>query len=390
MLLIVRRAKLVLFVACCGFASICLSVGFGNLKVNSYLSQPLSAEVRLTGVKDLDPFSLQAKLASPTDFDRAGISRTAALYDLMFEITVDDDEPIVKIRTTETIRSPYLEFLIELSWPEGKLVKSYIILLDKAPHSIAKNNKSVNKKAIQKVAAKPNAKPKVAKTQKVTVISKSDTPLLPNVVPDIDDVSIDVTKHELYKTPIISKTNAIIKTEIVQTTTKTSEINSQLNEEDQIISDPIIKHDVLETSLPLAATEPLPIPDENILPVLTKKIPPHAMLRKNYVHLIIMALLIIAGIAVVLKSRYASKSLLTTVKRQDPNLSDDISEIVKFSHIVGYSPLLQMKIDLAKQYLEIEDHGSARELLSEVIAVAAGAQKSEAQVLERSIVITRS
>lgn len=398
MLLIGIRARSVLFVACCGFASICLSVGFGNLKVNSYLNQPLAAEVHLVGTKNIDPFSFQARLASPKDFDRAGIARTAELYHLVFEVTIENDNPVINIKTSESIKSPYLEFLVELAWPEGKLVKNYVILLDKAPKQVkakpktTKANKAVSKNVVKKPAP-------VTKAKKEITNAKIDTALLPNVVPDIDDISIvtDITQHELYKTPVISQTSSVIKTdnkqvskdEIVTNTstpTTTAVVQAIVDDVINMVKQNDIEPSKLEPSID-SLENMITAEEIQVTPTvatLIKQETPNLLVKQNHTYLLALLLIttVVATLAIIIRRKYAST-------QQSDYDSEDLSVTDKFDHIVGYSQLLQLKIDLAKQYIEIDDHSSARDLLSEVIAVANGTQKSEAQMLHEAVNVNK-
>lgn len=142
MYLAISRAKYFLLLLCFGFASICQAIGFGDLKLYSYLGEPLYAEVALTGYEGMDPHMLQVSLANAKDFMRAGIDRPYFLTNLAFQIITVDDKILVVVRTNKPVQIPFIEFLIELSWPGGNLIKEYTILLDPPPSDLSPDTRS--------------------------------------------------------------------------------------------------------------------------------------------------------------------------------------------------------------------------------------------------------
>lgn len=107
------------------------ALGLSDAEVRSSLDETLDARIRLLSVQpgDLDQASI--RLASPEAFAKAGVERSAALNALNFEIAKDrDGTPIIRVTSSQPIRDPYIDFLIELNWPAGRLVRSYTLLLD--------------------------------------------------------------------------------------------------------------------------------------------------------------------------------------------------------------------------------------------------------------------
>jgi FimV-like protein len=126
----------ILFVLCLAFASVSFAISFGDIKVYSYLDEPLSAELELTGLDSISSGQLQVNLASPNDFVRAGIARPFILNNLSFDIIAYDNRVFIYIRSNKVVTTPFLEFLIELSWPEGSVIKGYTILIDPPPKNL--------------------------------------------------------------------------------------------------------------------------------------------------------------------------------------------------------------------------------------------------------------
>lgn len=114
-------------------ANNCIAVGFGKVSLYSYLNEPLSMEIELLGSDKLDQSQLLAQLASPKDFVRAGMERHFYLTKFKFEVFKSDLKTYLYISTDNTITHPFLDFLVDLSWPDGKLVKGYTLLIDPPP-----------------------------------------------------------------------------------------------------------------------------------------------------------------------------------------------------------------------------------------------------------------
>jgi FimV-like protein len=214
-----NKAKAVLFALCLCLASLCNAIGFGDLKVYSYLNEPLVAEISLTNFKDMDPGLLKVSLADAKDFVRAGIDRPYFLTYLVFEVLKYEDQLLIVARTTKPVQTPYLEFLVELSWPDGNLIKDYTVLLDPPPPNLSKEtrpqslsqtaaqarSKSFGPDAIQVQLDKQKAEQQRAAAAEDlggvvklapnsfsdntfdSELPQKDTPLVPSEVPDIDE-----------------------------------------------------------------------------------------------------------------------------------------------------------------------------------------------------------
>ena len=63
------------------FSHSALAIGVGDIVVNSYVNEPLSADIAILDPKDLSESEVIASLASLADFDRLGIERHYSLGD---------------------------------------------------------------------------------------------------------------------------------------------------------------------------------------------------------------------------------------------------------------------------------------------------------------------
>ncbi|MSQ67088.1 MAG: hypothetical protein EXR83_02675 [Gammaproteobacteria bacterium] len=107
------------------------AVGLGALKTSSMLSQPFVGKVDILGATAADFQTLSVKLADAAQFERAGITRTAGLLKLRFEIIVNaGGVDYIRVTSSEPVREPFLDFLVEMTWAQGSMVREYTVLLD--------------------------------------------------------------------------------------------------------------------------------------------------------------------------------------------------------------------------------------------------------------------
>ncbi|MCK4675077.1 MAG: hypothetical protein KAT61_04120, partial [Gammaproteobacteria bacterium] len=106
------------------------TLGLGEIEVNSALNQKLNADIELLSALPEDAENLIIKLASRKEFSRAGLDRPYLLNDLRFKSEVINGVPHIKVSSGSPIREPFLNFLVEIDWPNGHMLREYTVLLD--------------------------------------------------------------------------------------------------------------------------------------------------------------------------------------------------------------------------------------------------------------------
>lgn len=106
------------------------ALSLGEIQLNSALNQPLDATINLSDLRDLGTAELRPSLASPAEFSRAGVDRAFFLNDLKFTPEVRNGRTVIHITSARPVREPYLNFLLEVNWPSGRIVREYTVLLD--------------------------------------------------------------------------------------------------------------------------------------------------------------------------------------------------------------------------------------------------------------------
>lgn len=123
-------------------------LAFGQIKLHSYLNEPLYAEIELQDTEGIDTNHLIASLASVEDFKHIELARPYFLSTLRFEVVQQNKQVILKVTSEEAVKQPYLEFLVLLTWPEGRMVRDYTLLFDPAPFDAA-SKRALNEQALQ-------------------------------------------------------------------------------------------------------------------------------------------------------------------------------------------------------------------------------------------------
>ena len=134
----VQVRKLVLAIAAASALSsgMAHALGLGELTLKSTLNQPLVAEIELLDVKELTAAEVVPSLASPEDFAKAGVDRQAFLNDLTFTPVLNaSGKSILRVTSSKPLTEPMVKFLVQVMWPNGRLLRDYSVLLDPSKFS---------------------------------------------------------------------------------------------------------------------------------------------------------------------------------------------------------------------------------------------------------------
>lgn len=129
----VQVRKLVLAIAAASALSsgMAHALGLGELSVKSTLNQPLVAEIELTEAQGLNAAQVVPSLATTADFAQAGVTRQAFLDDLTFTPVINaNGRSVLRITSSKPVRDPFVKFLVQVLWPNGRLLREYSLLLD--------------------------------------------------------------------------------------------------------------------------------------------------------------------------------------------------------------------------------------------------------------------
>lgn len=105
------------------------AVGLGEIEVESALNEHFEAHIDLLDANRLQRDELLVGLASAEDFSRVGVERFFYLTNIQFDVDLSG-QPRIVMTSNQVISEPYLNFIVELRWPQGRLLKEYTVLLD--------------------------------------------------------------------------------------------------------------------------------------------------------------------------------------------------------------------------------------------------------------------
>lgn len=107
------------------------ALGLGEIELQSWLNEPLDAEISLRQSAGVAPGDVFVNVAPETAYQRVGLERHQFLSKLKFEVvTGADGNLLINVSSREPVREPYLNFLLELTWPNGRLMREYAVLVD--------------------------------------------------------------------------------------------------------------------------------------------------------------------------------------------------------------------------------------------------------------------
>lgn len=112
------------------YSGVVPALGLGEITLHSALNQPLEAEIELLQVADLSSSDLLVRLASADVFSRSGVDRLFFLNDLRFTPLLRGGNSVIRVVSSQPVREPYLNFIVEVARPNGALLREYTLLLD--------------------------------------------------------------------------------------------------------------------------------------------------------------------------------------------------------------------------------------------------------------------
>lgn len=98
-----------------------LALTEGELKSN--LNQQLDVRIGLLTdeVAELDNLKISLSYS-----EKKNVSR----YQLKYEVLKSDEGNFLKITTSDVIREPIIEFILDIGWSDGQVVREYSFLID--------------------------------------------------------------------------------------------------------------------------------------------------------------------------------------------------------------------------------------------------------------------
>jgi pilus assembly protein FimV len=107
------------------------ALGLGDIHVVSALNERLVAEIDIVGATPEELADLRAAVANRETFLQLGAERPAFLTSATFKLSQDKrGRPVLSVRSTDAFTEPLVNFVVDLRWHHGQLVRQYTLLLD--------------------------------------------------------------------------------------------------------------------------------------------------------------------------------------------------------------------------------------------------------------------
>lgn len=128
------------------------ALGLGKINLSSALNEPFKAEIPVTAITAEEAESLQVRLASSEEFERAGLVKEGVLTKLKFTVIQKAGKTVIAVSSKQPVKEPLLDFLLAAKTDSGQLIREYTVLLDPPKHVY----KQLTKASKPKVVASPS------------------------------------------------------------------------------------------------------------------------------------------------------------------------------------------------------------------------------------------
>lgn len=112
------------------YSALAPALGLGEITQHSALNQPFNADIALVDAGGLAEGELSVSLATADEFSRAGIERVFFLNDLKFIPILRGNRSLIRVTSSKPVNEPFLNFLVQLNQPNGRLLREYTVLID--------------------------------------------------------------------------------------------------------------------------------------------------------------------------------------------------------------------------------------------------------------------
>jgi len=174
-------------------SNVAFTLGVGGIEVKSGLSEPLNAEIKLFSVRPGEGENIRVTMATLKEFTAAGVDRPLHLSYLKFKVVEKGDgNAYIRVFSERPIREPFLNFVVDIDWPSGRLLREYTLLLD-PPIFVQRKSERIKTPVVTAPtqvireatpAPIPTPTPTVSPVPTAPVVTSNDDELFPRI--DID------------------------------------------------------------------------------------------------------------------------------------------------------------------------------------------------------------
>lgn len=151
---------------------------FGKIKLNSAQNSPLDAVISVNLSKQDNIDQLKASIAPKENYDAQGIERSEIHNNIQLTLTpTNGNQAVLALSSKIAVSDPFLDLLIQIESPEGKVFKEYTVLLDPPEKDVISKNiqdKSVVTKRVEQKKGSEKKLVNIKKTESESESSKKD------------------------------------------------------------------------------------------------------------------------------------------------------------------------------------------------------------------------
>jgi len=147
------------------------ALGLSHIQVYSKLNESLNAKINVLSIPSGEARNVKVSLASARAFQRAGLDRPYLLTKIDFKVqeVPEKNRAVIKLTTQQPVKEPFLNFLVEVRWPGGRILREYTALLDPPlykPASIQRLSRRISEEAqLTPVSTKPPRETRSRRTE---------------------------------------------------------------------------------------------------------------------------------------------------------------------------------------------------------------------------------
>ena len=196
--MIVRYIKFLLVYLFISFSVDAHAIQLGKVIFKSNQNSPLdvSIKVNLSGEDKID--LLKPSIAPKENYESQGIERTKIHNDILLSlISKNPNQAILRLTSKIPATEPFLDLLIQIESPGGKILKEYTVLLD-PPLSLIPRKKVQEKKVTKKEVSEKNAPEKIKKIEKKPKPKPKPKPIKKTVIAESGKTLFQIARENSF------------------------------------------------------------------------------------------------------------------------------------------------------------------------------------------------
>ena len=130
-------------------AGVANGMGLGKLDLHSYLGAPLQADIELLSPGQFDENQIRVRIARSSIYHRMGAQFEAFHNNIEFDLERSTSGRLmVHLHSNQRVTEPFLDIVVQLSWPNGTSYRRYSVLMDPPSYAARWNHAVTPEQAV--------------------------------------------------------------------------------------------------------------------------------------------------------------------------------------------------------------------------------------------------